>query len=557
MGEAGATKKTRTYLQVVPEAEKEQLSRSWGDRKGETFVAAQKLGLEIEQGSSFNKVVKFTLEPGYYHFSSSLISVKDIANHDEVYSKVSEAIARMVKLEKDAQCTPLVASNVCDWDSAYAKGVGVNVKLRDAVINACISNNILLTGGETANLGDQLRKTGMSWMFTLFSRYDGKSTPGSGYESGNWTSNCPMDQELQETCMHIADNKKFEIRYVDGMPLLFVKERSQFVMTADGTGSKSIICEAVDKRTDIKCTLAMAGDDSPRDGAFPVLASIGIHAEHSRGKEQMLRNMIRAGESYQIPLVGSVFHESNDVHTYTMNGVILSEVRQGNRVGGEITAGLPLVLLYEEQRSNGITLQRRVLEETFGPEWYKVKVSDAMTLLGGALRWEVRHIPKIRSDRTLGELVSQPSTPYFRVDSLMPKELLETIKLRVNVSSGGIIGKTRRALEPLGLGAEYFALFEVPELILILQMASRLEGSKGVILDEVAYYTWGAGNGAIVGTTCPELVVDYYKKSGIRALVGGVVTNEPKIVIASRAFDSMQVDNRKPLIHWYKDPPLG
>jgi phosphoribosylaminoimidazole (AIR) synthetase len=543
----------RTYLDVVPEKAKEQLSRDWGTRKEETFLAAKKLGLRIEEGTSFNKVVRFVLEPGYYHLASNVVSVSDISNHDEVRSKISETISNMAKSEREKQCTPLVASNVCDWDSAYAKTSGANINLRDAVINTCVANDILLTGGETANLSDQLRKTGMSWMFTLLSRYDGQSIPASH----NVSYDSVMDSELQETFPHIADNKKFAIVNFNGMPLLSINERSEFMMTADGTGSKSIVCEVVGNRTDIKCTLAMAGDDSPRDGAFPILASIGIHAENSRGRDQILRNMLRAGQEYSLPLVGSIFHVSEGVYTYTMNGVVLSEFRKGNIIGGEVRSGLDLILLFEEQRSNGITLQRKVLEETFGPEWYTIKVSDAVDRLRERLKGKYVHVPSFETDRTLGELVSKASTPYFRVDSLMPKELLDSIKFRVNISSGGILGKTRRALEPFKLGVDYFELFEAPALILILQMASRIEGSKGIIPDEVAYYTWGCGNGAIVGTTCPDQVVDYYRKSGIPAMASGKITAAPEIRLRSRAFDSMQVTGPHILIHKYTDKPLG
>jgi len=301
----------------------------------------------------------------------------------------------------------------------------------------------------------------------------------------------------------------------------------------------------------------MAGDDSPKDGAFPIIASVGVHAEqHPEGERQIIANMIRSGEKHRIPLVGSVFHRSDDVHTYTMNGVILSEVRAGNSIEGKIDAGLPLVLLYEEQRSNGITLQRRVLEEAFGRKWYAITVSDAMGILNKKLNQKYK-IPVLQDKRTLGELVAQPSTPYFRVDSLMPKTLLDTIKLRVNVSSGGLIGKTRRALEPLKLGATYFDVFEAPPLTLILQMASRVKGSVGAIPDVVAYYTWGCGNGAIVGTTGPNDVLEYYRGAGVRAQGGGIVTKDQRVIVLSKAFDSMQRGNERTLIHNYSDKPLG
>lgn len=543
--------KSRNYRQVVPEALKEKLSRSWGEGKSATFAAADKLGLEIEQGKSFNKVVTFALKPGYYHIVSGIVSVEDIAKSQELSTKVSSIISAIVGHEKAMGCTPLCASNVCDWDSAHANSVGADITLKDALLNSCIADNIVLTGGETANLGDQLRGRGMSWMFTLLSRFDSELVT----DSASVSYELEMDAALSHTFGYLADKDRFGIVHRNGMPLLHVKEKSRFVMTADGTGSKSIVCELIGERADINDTLAMAGDDPTRDGAFPILASIGVHFENSEGSEQILRNMIRAGKKHQIPLVGSTFHTSGAVSTYTMNGVVLSEVRRGIESTAEELQGLDLVLLYEEQRSNGITLQRRVLGETFGPSWYNVKVPEAMERLAEKLFGRYNTIPGHRTTRTLGQLVAQPSTPYFRVDSRIPKDLLETIKLRVNVSSGGITGKTMRALEPLNLGAEYLDLFEVPELTLILQMASRIDGSKGAIPDNVAYYTWGCGNGSIIGTTCPGAVVDYYRQAGIPAKIGGKIIKFPEIRILSRAFDSMQ--SPIGLIHRYTDIPLG
>ncbi len=542
----------RTYLDDVPEDEKERLSRAWGERKAETFGAARKHGLDVVQGDSFNRVAVFELYPDLYRLSSGIASTEDISpERSDAGALASGLINRMVSTERRRGCVPLAASNVCDWDSDYAKDVGANVRLRDSVINACIGNEVVLTGGETANLGDQVRRTGMSWMFTLLSRYDGHPTNLLGRDD-----DC-MDNELRSTFGHVADREKFQIVYADGMPLLYVKRRLKFILTADGTGSKSIVCDRIGERTDIYDTLAMAGDDAPREGALPVAASVGVHAGNSEGRKQIIGYMNEAGIRHSIPLLGCVFHESGDADAYIMNGVVLSEVRKELAHTGKTTEpGTNLVLLHEEQRSNGITLQRRVLSETFGEEWYKVKASDAFNYLNGRLGGKYSAIP-FEDERTLGELVAKPSTPYFRADSMMPKELRNSIRFRINVSSDGLIGKTRRLLEPLGMGAVYTSVFDSPALITLVQMASRAEGSKGAIPDEVAYYTWGCGNGAVIGTTDHVSVRDYYQSNGIRARIGGVVTALPEISVASRCLDSALRSERYVVTHRYMDKPLG
>ncbi len=542
----------RTYLDDVPEDEKERLSKAWGERKTETFDAARKHGLDVKAGDSFNRVATFELYPGFYHLSSGITSTGDIfPERNDAGALASELINGMAAAERTKGCTPLVASNVCDWDSAYAKKVGANVRLRDSVVNACIGNDVVLTGGETANLGDQVRNSGMSWMFTLLSRYDG--------DAANRMA-CPdntMDSMLQSTFGHIADGRNFKVVYEYGMPLLHVKKKSRFLITADGTGSKSIVCDQIDKRTDIEDALAMAGDDAPRDGAIPIIASVGVHAESSAGKAQIIDYMSRAGRKHLIPLVGCVFHESGDVRTYITNSVVLSEVREElAHTGKKIEPGIGLVLLYEEQRSNGITTQRRVLSETFGEEWYKVDASDAFNYLNGKLGGKYSGLA-LRDERTLGELVAQPSTPYFRTDSMMPEKILGKIRFRINVSSGGLTGKTRRLLEPLGMGAAYSDVFDAPKLILLLQMASQIDGSKGSVPDDVAYYTWGCGNGAVIGTTDPVSVRDYYQSNGIRARIGGVVTALPEISIASRCIGSALQSGTYVITHRYTEKPLG
>lgn len=543
--------KKRTYLDDVPEDIKEQLSRAWGYRKEETFGAAKKHGLAIEQGTSFNKVVTFMLDKGYYHLVSGIDSTGDIApEYADVGALCSNLIDEMATTERKNGCTPIVASNVCDWDSAYASEVEANIRLRDSIINGCVKNDILLIGGETANLGDQVRKKGMSWMFTLLSKYNGSK---NSKESKDF-SDVLLDSELTGTFGYLPDKKNYEIVNANGIPLLHVKKVAKFVMTADGAGSKSIL-----EGYDILDTLAMTCDDATRDGAYPLIASIGVDAENSSRKQQIIENLRKAGKDYSIPMIGCVFRESpNDIYKHIMNGVVLSEVKEKSaHIGKEIEPDLDLVLLGELQRSNGITTQRRISEETFGDYWYNVIASEAFDFLNNRLHKKYSDLELANGNRTLGELVAESSTPYFRVDSTMPEELLNKVKFRINVSSGGLFGKTRRLLEPHALGVEYYDVFEAPDLILLLQMASQLEGSKGVIPDEVAYYTWGCGTGAVIGTTDPNAIAAYYNKKRIPAKIGGIVTTNPEIRIASKCLESTLRNKDYFITHKYTDKPLG
>jgi len=100
--------KIRTYLDDVPENVKEQLSKMWGERKTETYAAAKKHGIKIEQGDSFNKVVTFELFPGYYHLTSGIASVKDISPaYSDIGALTSGLVDRMVEEERERKAAIL------------------------------------------------------------------------------------------------------------------------------------------------------------------------------------------------------------------------------------------------------------------------------------------------------------------------------------------------------------------------------------------------------------------------------------------------------------------
>lgn len=544
----------RKYTDIVPEDKKEKISKKWGEGKNETLGAAKKHGMKTTQGESFNKVITFSLDKGYYHIISGMTSTRDISpDYCDIGALCSGLIDQMAATERKNGCTPRVAINVCDWDSGYATKVGANDVLRNSVIDACIRNYLLLPGGETANLGHQVRKKGMSWMFTLLSK-------SNGLDSNGLNAACLddlLDSQLRSTFAYLPNNK-YEIVTVNGIPFLHVKKAAEFVMTADGTGSKSIIDGYMGlDGADIYDATEAASYDAVRDGAYPLLASIGVHAETSKKKAQMIKYMKKAGEELYLPFIGSVFHDSDDVNAYIMNCVTLSEVKDAH-IKKNVVPGLDMVLLGELQRTNGITFQWTQLGETFGDKWYLLSASDALDILNRESHGRYSEIKLTEGEKTLGELVARHSTPYFRIDSNMPEKLNKKINLRINVSSGGIIGKTQRGLEPYGVGADYYDVFEAPDLTLLIQMASHVKGTKGIIPDDVANGTGGNGTGAVVVTEEPDLIKEYYEENGIRAKIGGIITPNPEINMLSKCLDAiLSGKDCYKITHKYTDPPLG
>ena len=548
------SRKVRTYLDDVPEDEKEKISRVWGDAKQTTIIAAQERRIYTEIGDSFNRVVQFELEEGLYHMSTGMVSIHDISPDECDLGRVcSRLIDEIAAKEQKNSLTPLFASNACDWDAAYANETGAKDVFREAVIGHCLKNRIVLTGGESANLAGQLNRTGMGFMFTTLSRYEGENIENEDIQPTE------MEERMAETYAHLPQNDCVEIVLIKGVPMIKVKKKTRFILTADGTGSKSRVCEYIDERTDIRCTLAGTGDDAERDGAFPLFTAIGVHSENDRGKEQILDNMKRAAADFHVPMIACAYQVSPDIHTYIMNGIMLSQVREKKK-HRSITSGTPLVVLAEFQRTNGITTPINVFRETFGQEWYAVRAADALSDLKRRLGPQYDFFQLKEPDKTLGQFVAHPSTPYFRVSSLLSEELQESILLKINISSGGLFGKTRRSLEPRGMGADYTSLFESPDHITLVQMASRLPNPKGMIPDKAAYFTWGCGNGLVIATSEPGKVARHYMKNGIRAKYAGTVNYQPRISICSSALDALMRDDHYKeytLIHRYTEKQSG
>jgi phosphoribosylaminoimidazole (AIR) synthetase len=529
---------------IAAEAAKEEISRQWGRVKEATFVAAARHDLGITQGVGFTKVPVFELDTGYYHLATGMFSMRDIANTDELRKGLMRVINRLAGEERARGGTPLLASNLCDWDSSYAIKQGAHRVLMDAVTAACVSNGMVLTGGETANLIEQVRQTGMGLMFTILSRYDGPKKRGGPLSD-------EMDQELKTTFGHIADmDGRFEIVTINGMPLLYVREPSKFILTADGAGTKSIACELVGQRTDVRDVIAMTGDDATRDGAIPLLASIGVHASGLGARRMLIPSMVEHGIEYNIPMLGCTYVPSSAISRSTVNGVMLSAVDPSLGIGKPIEPGLKLVMLYDEQRTNGITLQRHILEQAFGEEWYKISFADALgsinfnkAIYDGAFTGTV--------EMTLGQMVATPATPYFRLFSTMSEELRRSVIFNYTNSSGGLPENTKRYLSPHGLGASFAETFPAPELIRFLQLVATKHTGMSMIPDEEAYLIWSCGNGSVIGTTNPAGVVRHAQKNGIAAQVAGEVVDATQVSVTLRGLDGATRSSRISYVYDY------
>ena len=120
--------KTRVYDDDVPEAKKQKFSQAWATEKEKTFGAAKSHLMRLEVDDTFDRNVRFTLQRGYYTIQSDIVSMADIAKGSPGES-AAKLIVTMIGEAHSNRCVPLIALNVCDWDSDYADMVGANVSL--------------------------------------------------------------------------------------------------------------------------------------------------------------------------------------------------------------------------------------------------------------------------------------------------------------------------------------------------------------------------------------------------------------------------------------------
>jgi phosphoribosylformylglycinamidine cyclo-ligase len=87
-----------------------------------------------------------------------------------------------------------------------------------------------------------------------------------------------------------------------------------------------------------------------------------------------------------------------------------------------------------------------------------------------------------------------------------------------------VIGKLGRALKPSGFGAELYDLFDPPS---IMKEVKELGG----VSNEEAYKTWNMGNGFMVITPDPDIVLEQARKFNLNAREVGSVRSEKGIVL--------------------------
>ena len=300
----------------------------------------------------------------------------------------------------------------------------------------------------------------------------------------------------------------------------------------DGVGTKMELAERMGDHSTIAFDLfAMVCDDAVVRGAEPVLIG-SILDVNSLGKDgetyieqikQLAKGYIAAAKAANVAIVnGEVAELGTRVggfgpFNYNWGAAVVWFADKDKLfTGNEIKPGDSIVAFQENGfRSNGLSLVRKVFQESYGDEWHNKKLGESL----------------------IGRLVLTPSKIYSKAVIDAYGGIGEGIKTRIHgvahITGGGIPGKLGRILKPSNLGAELDNLFEPSEIMLHCQ-------ELGKIRDEEAYTTWNMGNGMLIVTPEPEKVIQIALKNGINARIAGKVTGNKGIFITNKGNDKAQ-----------------
>lgn len=296
----------------------------------------------------------------------------------------------------------------------------------------------------------------------------------------------------------------------------------------DGPGTKIELAERIrNHRTVAFGMFAMVCDDALVRGAEPVLVGSSLDVRSLKKEDkpfleevnQLAEGYINAAEAANVAIVnGEVAELGNRVggygdFNYNWSAAVVWFARKDRLfTGREIRAGDYLVGLREDGfRSNGLSLVRRIMQDTHGENWHE----------------------ETYQGRNLAEMALHPSKIYTKaiVDMFggFEGEPRAEIHGFVHVTGGGVPGKLGRVLRPSGLGAIVVDPLKPCNIMMYCQ-------EKGNVSDEEAYRTWNMGQGGIVITTEPSKVIDIAREHGIGSKIIGQVIYTPGIKINSQGY---------------------
>jgi len=285
------------------------------------------------------------------------------------------------------------------------------------------------------------------------------------------------------------------------------------VQNDDGVGTKIEVAEKMQKYDTLGYDLiAMVADDAVCLGAEVISVSNPLDAPKldSDMVEGLMVGLKKAAIEQKIVVPGGELAELGSA----LNGAVWNATAVGivakNKVisGSSIQVGDAIIGLKSAGiRSNGLSLARMILRESFGENWVKEKYDHAHS-------W--------------GDMILIPSKIYhaaiLKLIGRYKEDKTHAIKGVVHNTGGGIRGNLPRLLKKHGLGAKLDSLIEPHGFMLKLM-------ELGQVSVQEAYRTWNMGIGMmlVTGAEAADGILEDLSKEGCEAQVIGYVTGGEEI----------------------------
>lgn len=266
--------------------------------------------------------------------------------------------------------------------------------------------------------------------------------------------------------------------------------------------------------------LAMVCDDAAVRGAEPVVVGSILDfnklniKEYSKQAKDLIDGYVGAAKAANVSIInGEVAELGNRVggvgdFNFNWGAGCVWFGKSYNLISGkDIKVGDKLVGFREDGfRSNGLSLVRQIIANTC----FKFNVTD------------------------MYRQILTPSKIYTRaivdITGGFAKSGRTFVSGMAHITGGGLPGKVGRMLKPTGLGARIDNPFEPPPIMTYMQ-------DVGVVTDREAYKTWNMGQGLVIATSNPEIVLQVADEHNIPAKVIGEIIQEPIIKIKNEGWN--------------------
>jgi len=290
------------------------------------------------------------------------------------------------------------------------------------------------------------------------------------------------------------------------------------VACTDGVGTKVMLAIQMDRHDTIgQDCVAMNVNDMVVQGAEPLmfLDYVGIHKVVPEQMEQIVKGVADGCQLAGCALIGGETAEMPDVYRsgdYDLAGfavgvVELKKVIEGSeRVEpGDVVIGLASSGIH----SNGYSLVRAVLKEQ------KLKLDKVY--------------PEVESDRTLGELLLEPTRIYAKQITALLRQykVKRPIGGMAHITGGGLPGNVNRAL-PDDVDAKIDRkTWDIPPLFRFLQQQGNVDDAE-----MFKVFNMGIGYVLIVRPHFADAVVQKLKRLGETVhTLGKIVSGSGKVIL--------------------------